>query len=1019
MSDLFNRKTIDRLCQGIVLTDVQEKAANEWLEKLDQGRILKEKSNNLKFASTILDKILGYSVNDLVYEENNVEFQFQNANGKNVMCIETKGTDTKDLFAIQHRDKEEHKTPIKQTWDYIGKIGLDYGICTNYKHFVLITKEFGYSKYHFFNFNSIKNNKQKLREFIGIFSRERIIDLGFVETLQKESIIEERDITKEFYTLFHTTRLMLIKEFQVGFHKEFPDEDVAKNKAIQATQIFLNRLIFIFFVADRGFIPDTRLFTNRILYLLESGHITEHSTKIYDDIKELFVVFDKGSRLLSIFGFNGGLFDEKIFDKIMPKEICFSDIKNEIFFDEFKENSQLVKSIKLNENVTQIISKIPDLNPIIPNLLRMDSYDFNTDINVNILGRIFEQSISDLEELRKEGISQRKRDGVYYTPEYITDYICRNTIIPYLSKRGSNTVEKLISEYLDSVDELEDKFKKIKILDPACGSGAFLIKAIDILLEIHKEIQNLKTVKQHTNEQSQITEEWNEDQEIRTIIENNVYGIDINSESIEITKLSLFLKLASNERKLIGLSKNIQQGNSLVDDKTIDSRAFSWENEFPKVLGSSIKDKGFDIIIGNPPYGAELTSQEKEYLNKKFQIGSTDTAQLMMKRSYELLKSDGNHGFIVPKALIYANNWKKIRKFLLPKLRVILDVGKVWKEVKLEQTIYIVNKNSNANFYLNGIRYGEYLNPKKEIDKKHMNTFGFLLSDVSKEELELGEKIFSNSKRLNQYISNSRGSIYQRFVKEQEEIPVMGGKQIQRFYIDGIYGHISKKDIDEEKAHVTMNSILVQRLVAHILNPIDHIKITATIPDKDNFIIVDTINQLKIIDNDISPYYVLGLLNSKFTNWYAYRFIFGKAIRTMQFDNPITDRIPVVIDKQDKVISCVKKLLEQNKKLHLIQQKHEYTLKAKLDIQKINRKSLNINKLEFNDFSKHISKLIKRELSPKEISQWVEYFDEVKINFVKITATIKNLENELNQLFYSIFKLTKAEIDLIESSTPE
>jgi len=323
MTDLFNPKTVNRLCQDVILTDDQKKSAKEWLELLDQGK-LKEKSNNLRFANIILDKILGYPINDIVYEKNNVEFQIQNSNGKNILCFETKGTDVKDLFAVQHRIKKEQETPIKQTWDYMGSIGLDYGICTNYKHFVLITKQFGYSKYYFFDFNSIKNNEQKLKEFIGIFSKERIIDNGFVEKISTESVTEEKKFTKEFYKLFHETRLMMIKAFQ-------EKDNISKTEAIYYTQRFLNRLIFIFFVEDREFVTDKKLFYNRMLKILEAQQITEYSRKVYDDINELFNVFDKGSKMLGVFGFNGGLFSG-----VIPNKVYFNDIRDPVFFSDVR-----------------------------------------------------------------------------------------------------------------------------------------------------------------------------------------------------------------------------------------------------------------------------------------------------------------------------------------------------------------------------------------------------------------------------------------------------------------------------------------------------------------------------------------------------------------------------------------------------------------------------------------------------------------------------------------------------------
>ncbi|KFM21489.1 Modification methylase BstVI protein [Marine Group I thaumarchaeote SCGC AAA799-B03] len=658
-NQLFNQKTVQRLCDNVKISAKQKQAAKEWIDLLDENKLEDEKSNYPKFMQIILQDILGYPIKEIDFETNNVEFQFSNSEGKKILCFEAKGTSTKDLFAPQHRAKKEHETPIKQTWDYMGSIGLDYGICTNYKDFILITKQHGYSKYHSFNFTSIKKNLERLKEFVGIFSKERIIENGFVEKLHKESVVEEREFTKEFYKLYHETRLMMVKAFQ-------EKDGVSKNESIYYTQLLLNRLIFIFFVEDRGFIPDKQLFTTRILHSIESGQFTEHSRQIYNDIKELFVAFDKGSRVLGVFGFNGSLFSG-----IIPEKVYFSDIREESFFKDVKQYSQLSKTTKLNDHALKIIKKYPDLNPIISNLLLMDSFDFNTEVNVNILGHIFEQSISDLEELKQEGVSRRKKDGVYYTPEYITDYICRNTIIPYLSKSGKTSVPELLEEYHDNLDELENKFKEIKILDPSCGSGAFLVKAIDVLLEIHKEIQNFKDVKKFTGDQLEITREWDESREVRAIIENNIYGVDINPESIDITKLSLFLKLASNERKLIGLSQNIKTGNSLVDDKTIDSHAFLWEDEFPEIISSLIENKGFDIVIGNPPYlnvkGLHESHEHiTDFLKKNYSAATEryDFYVLFVEMASKLVKENGYLSFILPHKFINAKFGRGLRKYL-------------------------------------------------------------------------------------------------------------------------------------------------------------------------------------------------------------------------------------------------------------------------------------------------------------------------------------------------------------------
>ncbi len=698
LNPLFNKKAIKELVNDVQISDKQKESSKKWLDLLDKNKLENEKSNYPKFMSIVLDNILGYPIEEIDFEKNNVEFSFSNKDRKKILCFEVKGTITKDLHAIQHRSKKEHSTPIKQTWDYMGSMGLDYGICTNYKEFILITKEYGYSKEYNFDFTTIKNNESKLKEFIGIFSKERIIESGFIKKLHTQSQNVEKEFTKEFYKLYHETRLMLKMSFE-------ENQKVSSNEAIYYTQLFLNRLIFIFFVEDRGFISDSKLFRKRILNILDQGQLTEHSKKIYDDIKELFISFDKGSDILGVFGFNGGLFNG-----IMPEKILFPDLKDDTFFNDVKQNSKLLKSTKLNDNEEIIIKKHNSLNPIISNLLIMDSFDFNTEVNVNILGHIFEQSISDLEELKKSGISSRKKEGVYYTPEYITDFICRNTIIPHLSKNGTNDISKLIDEYKNDIETLEKKFNEIKILDPACGSGAFLIKAIDILLEINREIQNKKNTK-YTIEQKQITHDFDEESQIRFIVENNIYGVDLNPESIEITQLSIFLKIASNTRKLIGLSKNIQNGNSLISNKEIDVKAFVWADKFPEILSHLIKDNGFDIIIGNPPYVRQETLNNKESmilpknhtlkLPENFIIDSkSDLSCYFHYHALNLLKDGGILGFISSDSWLHFDYGKNIRKLFLDNCD-ILEITKtnfnVFEDADISTAIILLKKSQTKD----------------------------------------------------------------------------------------------------------------------------------------------------------------------------------------------------------------------------------------------------------------------------------------------------------------------------------
>jgi len=478
---LFKEKTIKRLCEDTEVTQKQKNATKKWIELLENNELRKEVANYPKFMVYILQDLLGYDITAFEHEEKNMEFPFRDQAGNFLVCFEAKGTETKDLWSSQKRTTKIRETPVNQINDYIYKNKIPYGVLTNYRLFVLFKREEGYTKFHKFDFLDIKDNPEKLKEFIAIFSRKSFEE-GKTENIYKESIVQERDFTKQFYKLFHETRLMILREFS--------ERNIEKKLSLHYTQLFLNRLMFVFFAEDTGLL-ERRYFETKILEVLKSsGIIDNHTDYIFGKIKSIFRELDKEIPK-QIKGFNGELFREEIDGRLL-----FRDYRNKSFFKDVFQNYKLYKKLELNENDKKVFNEHKNkLSKIISNVLLMASFDFNTEVNVNILGHIFEQSISDLEELKGEKVLRRKKEGVYYTPDYITDYICRNTIIPYLSKNGVNSVDKLIDEYASDIEELEVKFKSLKILDPACGSGSFLIKAVEVLLEIHKQIQIVKEMK--------------------------------------------------------------------------------------------------------------------------------------------------------------------------------------------------------------------------------------------------------------------------------------------------------------------------------------------------------------------------------------------------------------------------------------------------------------------------------------------------------------------------------------------
>lgn len=546
-------------------------------------------------------------------------------------------------------------------------------------------------------------------------------------------------------------------------------------------------------------------------------------------------------------------------------------------------------------------------------------YDFSS-IEADILGKTYENFIGHViageKRLKeKESKGKRKEMGIYYTPAYIVDYIVRNSVGEYVKNKPFAFISK------------------VSILDPACGSGSFLIKAFDVLVE-----ECEKTCERKLNYG-----------EKKSLMLNCIFGVDKDERAVDICKLNLSLKLAERGQKLPELHHNIKCGDSLIDDKEVAGyKAFKWEDEFKGIMA----DGGFDVVVGNPPYGADLNEKERLFLESKFKLGNTDTACLFMGLSPALMKKNGLNGFIVPKPFVYSSTWENIRKKLLEGIEEIVDCSKVWREVKLEQVIYFYKKDNLIRSYSSCVRKKEKIECIGEISKDTFKEFGFLLNGISEIELKIGRKIRNVGTCLNKLIINQRGAMYQKEIQEKSsDIGVLGGAQIGRYFIrNAVKGYIAKKFIKDDKAIIDKNSILVQNIVAHIENPKDHIKIIATLPKHINissYIILDTINQLKNNSNFV-PEVLISIINSKLMNWYAYRFIFGKAIRTMHFDNSITERIqiPKYIDNsnQQLLIKLADKMFSLNKKLQ--EEKISQLEKQKLE-QEIKKTDKEIDELVY------------------------------------------------------------------------
>ena len=642
------------------------------------------------------------------------------------------------------------------------------------------------------------------------------------------------------------------------------------------------------------------------------------------------------------------------------REACFGNNYYKNIVEIFKKADGKYNSGIFDFSKDKITQNIEVDNKVIKEIINdlyypKSPYEFSV-ISVEIIGNAYEQFLGKTITIGKNNAKSgqmpkakielkpevRKAGGVYYTPEYIVDYIVENTV-------GEKIKGKTPKEIAN-----------IKIVDPACGSGSFLIGAYKYLLNYHREYYSKQGKKKFLgSKEDAITEDgelalWVKKQ----ILINNIFGVDIDSNAVEVTKLSLLLKCMENEtpasimnnqslfneRALPSLDENIKCGNSLIgndfysggDSLNIDIETqykincFDWEDEFKNVFACG----GFDVVIGNPPYGAELSEIERNYLEKKFSLSNTNTAALFLGVLKNFLKDNCRGGYIIPKSFIYASNWESSRDLMIDDLFELVDCGKVWKEVKLEQVITLFEKGFKNDSYITSIREDKEIKRIGDINKNTYKEFGFYLNAVSNDELNIAYKMNVSKKYINDYCINRRGVGYQKYCVEdvnpkEEYYFVLGGKNISRYYFpENNKKYILKKYIDDDKAFIDKNSILAQRIVSYTEIPKPSIAIRSITADMinnlDKYMIVDTINQLSNNSN-LSSRFISAILNSKLISWYTYSFIYARAIMTMQFDNPVTSRIPMpVIDLSnpshkeghDKIVVLVDNIIELNKKVN-------------------------------------------------------------------------------------------------------
>ncbi|MBL7992401.1 MAG: N-6 DNA methylase [Candidatus Kapabacteria bacterium] len=670
--------------------------AMEWKRMIDNRSVLAAKETELdgQFLSHFFRDVLGFSdnratgtwtltKNQTSHADSSVPdgvlgfFAMQGSESVSRVhaVIELKDA-SYDLDKGQKRQNDK-RTPVEQAFSYAPKAGgnCKWVIVSNYLELRLYHAS-DQSKYERFELSRLAEPNE-LRRLLFLMHRDNLLPLAENETTSRTEelfaarVKEEDRITKEFYAEYKRARNDLFK------HLCAANPSAPELLVLNKTQKLLDRVIFVCFVEDKEIIP--RRTFRRLLDDVKRDKFNRSDTKIWDRVRGLFAAINEGYPDEHINKFNGGLFaDDADLDALSIKD------------------------------------------SVLEHIIALEKYDFDSDLNVNILGHIFEQSITDIEELKASlagtahdaSKGKRKKDGIFYTPEYITRYIVQETVGGYLEERKAEcgfealptiidtdwqsikrdkrnvlTYNKTIERHIAAWTAYREKLAAVKVCDPACGSGAFLNQVFDFL---YAEGQRVNTELARLQLGQTTTSDLQKD-----ILQNNIYGVDVNPESVEITRLSLWLKTADRSKELTSLDHTIRCGNSLVDDpKVAGETAFDWAAAFPEVM----QHGGFDVIVGNPPYvRQELIGPFKTYLEKRYQVyaGVADLYTYFFERGMELLKNGGRLGYISSNKFMRASYGTKLREYLRrSQIEQIIDFGElpVFADAATFPAIFIISK---------------------------------------------------------------------------------------------------------------------------------------------------------------------------------------------------------------------------------------------------------------------------------------------------------------------------------------
>lgn len=1013
----------------------------------DNIRSSKEEQYQGEFLIDLFVNVLGYTKNPtpnftLTTEYKNVK-DSKKADGAILIndkvraVIELKGTNTTDLNKIEVQAfgyKNNQPDCVYVITSNFEKVRFYIDNATEYIEFNLFTlseKEFELL-YLCLAFENITNDVPK--------------------KLKEQSVSQEKDITKKLYTDYSLFK----RELHQDLVKQNPEFDALE--LFQKSQKLLDRFLFIFFAEDRNLLPTNLIFRiNKEWRQLQEMRM---NISLYDRYKIYFNDLNKGAKVVlpaftettatqkeehQIFAYNGGLF----------------------------QSDEILDNITIDDEL------------LYKHTHKLSHYDFASEVDVNILGHIFENSLNELDEIKAqlEGgnidkqSTKRKKDGVFYTPKYITKYIVDNTVGKlcndkkaeiniieedyFTDKKRTKTTKQPLLEKLTAY---RNWLLQITICDPACGSGAFLNQALDFLITEHRYIDEL---------QAKLFGDALVLSDVeKSILENNLYGVDLNEESVEIAKLSLWLRTAQPNRKLNDLNNNIKCGNSLIDDVTIaGDKAFNWQTAFPKIFDKG----GFDVIIGNPPYVSHDRIDNKEYLKKKYISYSPfgDLYIFFYELSLNIINQNGISSLITSNSFLKAEYGKPLRELIIKETNIeqVINIEntQIFSDATVNTVILTFSKNKGNN--LKALIVNSEFNVIDFNDFINKNSYTYLQTDfdelswnlIKPDVLKTRNRIKGNNKTLEDYNTKIRLGIAtgdnNAFIIDEEkkkefikldvkngEIikPLLRGRDIDRYNytFPNLYLLLTKNGIDVENEYPNIYDYLdsfgegfkrrgakgqhwtnlracsffedfkEEKIVWIELTDIGRFSFC-----NDEIYLLNSAYFL-IPPKELNSKFLLSILNSKVIKFYLKQIANTSGVGTTRWINNYVKDFPIpkiniseqqdFISKSEYMISFTEDFVEQS-------QKFQRTIQRKFELENLPKKLQDWYLLSYAEFIKELGKK-KVKLSLSEEAEWEDYFttEATKVNAIK--TQINDTDKAIDAMVYELYGLSKEEIEIVENS---